>query len=279
MRFDFHKYKSFLECPRKYKWRDERRPLITPKNHYFTVPGEFIQKFFEMYSNSWKDQGVVFTKAKVIDRMRPYWEHLLLKNMIDWSHPASTKGEAELFLESVDAIIRNLKLLDVYKDTRSEVKFEISLKSGDVLVGKVDFIHRTDKGIIISDGKNSGTKGKNVDPSQLIFYALLYKFTYGELPAGLKFIYYKFAEEEDVVFTTRDVDDLWSSFIRTMNLIKNTKEFLPTPCAKSCRYCDYLEQCPEGTVDMESRKRGPRNTKIEGLGSKSEETGVYTINL
>lgn len=279
MRFDFHKYKNYKECPRMYQWRAERRPLITPKNHYFTVPGEFIQKFFEMYCNSWKKQGVVFTKEKIKNRMRPYWEHLILKNSIDWSHPASRKGEADLFLECVDSIYNNLNTLDVYDNTRSEVKFEVTLQSGDVLVGKVDFIHNTDKGVIISDGKNSGTIGKNVDNRQLMFYALLHKFIYKELPAGLKFIYYKHAVEEPLLFTNRDIDELWGDFIQTMVAIKNAKEFLPTPCAKACRNCDYLEQCPEGTADMDSRKKGPRTVKIEGLGSKSKETGVYTINL
>lgn len=279
MRFDFHKYKNFLECPKKYHLRDIRTPIITPKNAYYQVAGELVQKFFEMYANLWIGQDIVFDRERVRNRMKPYWDHLLLNNRVDWGHPMSKLGEVDLFLECVDTILDNLSKLDVYKDTRSEVKLEVNLKSGDTLVGKVDFI--TDDGKIVSilDGKNSATKGKYVDERQLLFYALLYKFRYGKLPDRLGFLYYKYQELVPVVFTSRDVDDLWRDIIRVMVTIKKTKVFEPTPCSKSCKMCDYLDQCPEGQADMASRKRGPREEKVIEVSSKSEETGVFFIKL
>jgi CRISPR/Cas system-associated exonuclease Cas4 (RecB family) len=279
MRFDFHKFKDYMDCPRKYKLRDLRTPILTPKNAYFQVAGELVQKFFEMYSNQWKSQGVQFDKDRVRARMKPYWEHLLFKNKVDWSHPMSSLGETDLFLSCVDDILKNLQTLDVYAHTRSEIKLEVTLQSGDVLVGKIDFITNEDGTVSIIDGKNAQTKGKHVDERQLLFYALLYKFTYGSLPDKLGFLYYKFQEYSPIVFTSRDVDDLWRDMIRVIMAIKNSTEFAPTPCAKACRYCDYLDQCPEGQADMASRKRGPRKEKFEGLGSKSSDTGVYSVNL
>jgi CRISPR/Cas system-associated exonuclease Cas4 (RecB family) len=279
MRMDFHKYKDYLACPKKYKLRDLRTPITAPRNAYFQVAGELVQKFFEMYSNLWKDQDIAFDRDRVRARMKPYWDYLISKNPVDWSHPMSSLGETDLFLECVDTIMSNLRGLDVYGDTKSEVKLEVTLKSGDVLVGKIDFITDKNGRVTISDGKNSGSMGKHVDEHQLIFYALLYRFKYGKLPDTLQFIYYKHLEIKDIIFTERDVEDLWGNMIRVMIAIKGSKEFPATPCAKACRYCDYLDQCPEGTADMASRKRGPKKEKIEGVGSKSEETGVYYINL
>jgi CRISPR/Cas system-associated exonuclease Cas4 (RecB family) len=279
MRFDFHKFKDYLDCPKKYKLRDLRTKILTPRNAYYQVAGELVQKFFEMYSNQWKSQGVTFHREKVRARMKPYWDYLLLNNKVDWSHPMSSLGETDLFLECVDTIMSNLTSLDVYGDTRSEVKLEVTLKSGDVLVGKIDFITETGDKVIISDGKNSASMGKHVDERQLLFYALLYKFRYGKLPNSLKFIYYKHVQEKDIIFSEKDIDDLWRDMIRVIVAIKGAKEFPATPCAKACKYCDYLDQCPEGQKDMASRKRGPKKEKIEGLGEKSPETGVFFITL
>jgi len=279
MRMDFHKFSNYSECPRKYKWRDERKPVFPPKNSYYAVAGELVQKFFEEYSNSWKKEGRSFSIQDIKNVMRCYWEHLLLKNFVDWNDFSSKLNEMGLFTECCEIIKKNLDILDVYEGTRSEVKIEIKLRTGDTLVGVLDFINKSGKEASIWDGKNSNKIGKYVDEKQLLFYALLFKFHYGVLPKELAFLYFKHTKLVPIPFTEKDIDDTWMLFILVMTAIKNDKEFKPTPCAKACRLCDYLNQCPEGQEDMDSRKRGPKVYSCEEHFTEFNEDGVFTIKI
>ena len=279
MRMDFHKFKNYLECPRKYKWKSDRKS-IPDRNAYYAIAGELVQKFFEMYSNHWKAQGKLFSFEAIRQHMRPYWDNLLAKNYVDWDHPMSKMCEIDLFLDCIETVHQNIEEhAEMYKDTRSEVKLEVKLKSGDVLVGKIDFVSQEDGGESIWDGKNSGTIGKYVDPRQLLFYALLYRFCYGKLPSSLYFWYFRHKKKVPIPFTNRDVDDLWRDVIRVMIAIKDTEEFIPTPSAKACKLCDYLPLCKEGQVDMASRKRGPKKNLLEGVTLTPSETGVCFIDI
>lgn len=279
LRFDFHKYVNYWECPKKFLKKYTREEPTVPQNGYYRIAGELVQKFFEMYSNHWRASGSDVSEGGVKDKMRPFWTALQKWNEVDWSHPMSRLSEPDLFTECVDTIVANLNELDVYADTQAELKFEVKLKSGDILVAKMDFLQKADtEEATILDGKNSGTMGKNVDPRQLLFYAIMFRFKYGRLPKRLGFLYYKFRKIEDISFTSLDVDELWKDMIRTMVHIKEAKEFPATPCAKSCRYCDYLNTCEEGTADMNSRKRGKKDY-MKGVSLKNNTDGVYYLEV
>lgn len=282
LRFDIHKYKNYWACPKmflKKYWYE--KPTI-PKNGYHIVAGEYIQKFFEMYSNKWKSEGMEVSPSSVRARMGDYWKALLRWNDIDWSHPMSRLGPHDLLQECIDTICANVNELDVYDGTKSEIKFVVSLKTGDELVAKMDFIKTTEANkVIILDGKNSGTMGKYVDENQLLFYALIYRFKYGVLPDKIGFLYFRHKVIEYVEITEKRVDDLWKDMIRTMVHIKKAKEFPATPSAKACRFCEYLATCEEGTADMNSRKRGPRKKEdlSKLISSRDEITGIYSIEV
>lgn len=279
IRYDFHKHITYWECPKKFIKKYNREEATVPQNGYYRVAGEFVQKFFEMYANKWKKENVYFTEAKISAKMEAFWEALLRWNPVDWRHPMSRLSESELREECIKTIHKNLEELDVYDDTKSEIKFVVRLKSGDELVAKIDFLKNTEDGeVVILDGKNSNKMGVNVDPRQLLFYALLYRMKYGKLPDKVGFLYYKHTKIEFVPFVEEDVEDLWKDILRTMIHIKKAKAFPATPSAKSCKYCDYLNTCEEGTADMNSRKRGKRDI-MKGVELKKVEEGLYYIGV
>lgn len=260
MRFDFHKYKSFKECPRKFDFgmRDVKPPV--QDNRYYSVYGQLVQKFFEMYANKHVPDKVPLDRNGISKFMRPFFDNLLYYNFVDWKHPASRLSESEFFDDAVSVILANLQKLDLYREgTRSEIKIEVALKTGDTLVCKIDFEKRLPGGgIALMDGKTTATVGKNIDPGQLLFYAGMYQASYKVLPVELSFIYFKMQQKERVSFDAGDVKHLVHDVMATMNKAKETKVFKPTPCASACKYCSWVSLCQEGKDDIASRKRGPR---------------------
>lgn len=268
MRFNFHDYKAYLECPSKYKRNADGERA--ERNAYFSVAGELVQKFFEMYANHWRAAGLLMSEAKVRERMRPHWDVLLYYNKVDWKDPMSKLSKEDLYNECISTIMLNLENKDVYEDTKSEVKIEVQFATGDTLVCKIDFVKTLeDASVAIIDGKNSGTIGKYVDERQLLFYAIMYRFKYKVLPKELGFLYYKHLVLDQITFKEEDVDRLWVDVMRVILEIKKAKEFPCKPSAKACKYCDYLSTCETGKKDMDSRKRPKVLMSRASLGLES----------
>ena len=133
MRFNFHKYEDYKKCPRKYKMSEDRVKPSKPPNEYFTLFGNLIQKFFELYANEWKRERLVLTEPVIRQKLKPLWEKILGYAKVNWSAPFARLSASDIYEEAVVDIIKNLDILDVYDRTKSEVKIEVTFKSGDVL--------------------------------------------------------------------------------------------------------------------------------------------------
>lgn len=263
MRFDFHKYKTYRECPRKFGFMMREVPATEPDNRYYSVHGQLVQKFFEMYANKHIPDSVPFSFHGIKRFMEPFFANLLQYNKVDWGHPMSKLNQAEFLDDVVTIIHSNLNSLNLYREgTRSELKIEVTLKGGDVLVSKIDFEKRLPTGgVVLIDGKATGTLGKNIDPGQLLFYAGMYQAQYKVLPEELWFVYYKLLVKESVKFDSADVRYQVQDVIGTLSSAKSDTTSKPTPCAKACKYCSWVSLCPEGKEDIASRRRGPRTKK------------------
>lgn len=281
MRFDYHKYSSFLECPRKYNFGATETPPPVQDNKYYAVYGQFVQKFFELYSNGHIPTKISLTHSGISRFMRPFWENILRYSYVDWKAPMCRMSQEEFYDDAIKVIVANLLKLDLYREgTRSELKIEVTLKSGDTLVSKIDFEKRyADGRIALLDGKTTSQVGKNVDSGQLLFYAGMYQAQYKKIPDELAFIYYKMQVKERVPFDATDVKALVTDVIGTMNVIKSTTEFKPTPSAQACKYCSWKGLCPEGTADMNSRKRGPRGSKVLNLAASEDDSDYIDITM
>ena len=271
MRWDFHKHKTYMECPKKHKLEFDRVPPTKQDNKYFAVRGTIIQKFFELYANGHYPPGLELNRAGVSKFLKYYYDRELTYSFVDWKSHMSKLSRTELFDEIVDIVLENLKRLDIYRDgTRSEVKIVVKLKNGDELVGKLDFIKNyADGSKAIIDGKATATMGKNVDLDQLLFYAWLEKINSGVLPDKLGFLYYALQEEDWKRFDKTDVETAVRKILYSLECAKKDTTFLPTPSAPACKYCSYLDTCVEGRADMDSRKRGSRTA--------ATDTGVVRV--
>ena len=260
MRFDFHKYKTYKECPRKFSYMMNDVAPTEPDNRYYSVHGQLIQKFFEMYANRHIPDKVPLNFHGIRRFMEPFYSNLLQYNNIDWGNPLSKLNPAEFLDDVVNIVVANLQSLDLYREgTRSELKIEVALKSGDTLVSKIDFEKRLPDGrIVLMDGKATGTIGKNIDPGQLLFYAGMYQAQYKILPSELWFVYYKLLVKERVEFDVADVRYLVQDVVGTMETAKSDSKNNPNPCAKSCKYCSWMGLCKEGQEAKAGRRRGPR---------------------
>ena len=279
MRFDFHKYMSFRECPRKFDLGFRNVPSPVKDNRYYAVYGQLVQKFFELYSNKHVPNKVSFDRPGISRFLRPFFDNLLAYNFVDWQSPMSKMSETEFFDDVVSLILQNLQKLDLYREgTRSELKIEVQLKSGDTLVSKIDFEKELPgNNIALMDGKTTATLGKNVEPGQLLFYAGMYQAQFKKLPTELSFVYYKLQVKEKVPFDSGDVKYLVQDVVSVLGKAKATTVFKATPSSKACKYCSWLTLCPEGQEDMNSRKRGPRVRKEVVLPPGAEDQDFFSI--
>ena len=279
MRFDFHKYTSFKECPLKFSFGYRNIEPPVPDNKYYAVYGQLVQKFFELYSNGHIPPRVSMDFAGISRFMLPFWENILRYSYVDWKAPMCRMNKEEWYADAINVVLANLQKLDIYREgMRSELKIEVTLKSGDVLVSKIDFEKRyADGKIALLDGKTTSQIGKNVDPGQLLFYAGMYQAQYKKLPDELAFVYYKMQVKERVPFDATDVKALVSDVIGTMREASALKDPKPTPSSKACKYCSWIGLCKAGQEDMNSRKRGPRVKKDLNLVSSDGDDEFIDI--
>jgi CRISPR/Cas system-associated exonuclease Cas4 (RecB family) len=255
LRFNFHKWKDFKECPKRFYLKETRVPYPKEENKYNTLVGNTVQKFFELYTNEWKDQPITWTRDEVVERIEGYWKWLLAHNYINWRDFYVKFDKHQLFGVCIDIILENIQKMDVYDNTRSEVKIEVKFKSGDVLVGIIDFIKKKSGKIIVFDGKSTDKIGKNIHIEQLYTYAILYQFKNKVMPDELAFLYFRMQAWETVPVDLEKIELFKKDLIYTMYLIKKMTVFPATPTAKGCMYCPYKTICEEHMVDAKTRRR------------------------
>jgi CRISPR/Cas system-associated exonuclease Cas4 (RecB family) len=273
MRWDFHKHRSYTECPKRYKHEVDRDKPSTPDNRYYAVRGSVMQKFFELYSNGHYPPTAELTTAAIRKFMQPYYDRELKYNYVNWNSFLAKKDRQGLLEEIAEIAAQNMEKLDIYSEgMRSEVKIEVSLKGGDELVGKIDFLKEEEDGSIsLLDGKSTGTLGKNIDVEQLMFYAWLYRAKHGVFPKKLGFVYFQLLQIDWKRFDSQDIAKAVANVLGTMKAAKKAKSFPPTPSASACKYCSFMDRCPEGRKSKESRKRGSRNKKFEDAIETNEQ--------
>ena len=276
MRWDHHKHKTYTQCPRHYKFDADRTEPTKPDNRYYAVRGIVMQKFFELYANGHypKNQDMGFSQVKKF--LKPFYDRELTYNHVDWRAPMCKKDKEGLLEEICEIIVQNLERLDLYASgVRSEVKYVVTLKNGDELVGKLDFEKDYPDGeVAILDGKSTATLNKNIDVEQLLFYAWLYRAKHGKLPGKLGFVYYQLVQLDWKTFDELDVIKAVRSVLASLEAARNDTIFAPKPCATACKYCPFMDKCPEGQASKDSRKRGSRDAGLEDLFGDASSDGV-----
>lgn len=259
LRFDFHKYLQYKECPKHFKLSYDRVKPSEPDDRYNALFGTLIQHFFEWYSNRWKEEKLDVSsydavRGLIVDK----WRKMLTYDYIDWGGFGRRLSEPDLFDSVVDCIMDNLRTHDFYADVESEIKVVATFSNGCAWVGSVDFRKKIDgdpNRIWLIDGKSTNTLGKNIHTEQMLNYAWLHKYHYGFFPERLSFYYTRLKVFQDVPFDDVKLNAFRREFLLTLKTASEDTEFKATPTAKTCKYCPYKSGCAEHKADAATRKR------------------------
>jgi len=271
MKLNPHSYQAYMECPKKYYMEYViKQPRTVPQNDYFTLYGRLVEKFFTMFCNIWRFKTPYLFPEIIKERLEVLWNGIIESSVIDWSVPYAKLTKDDIFAKAWGDIcaIMDSQNQNYFLNTKSEVEITVSLKEGDIINGRLDFIHKDPLGTSISiiDGKGTNKLGKNVKMSQLLFYALLYYFHYKVLPAELGFFYYQFNSLHLIPFNLNIINGFRIQLSCDIKRIKADSSYTPTPSPKSCKYCGYNNRCNDYMVMKAKRAKPSKLQELQGDG-------------
>ena len=267
MRIDFHKWKTFKECPKKFLMQYIRRaPSTVPVEDYYKLYGLLVQRFFELYCNIWRFRTPYLFPEIIKERLEKLYQDLLSSSTVDWNNKkASQEGIFSQAYSSICAIMDSMNQ-NYFLNTKSEVTIEIKTKDDNIINGRIDFIHYmplAKDDFIIMDGKGTDKLGKNIDEDQLLFYTLLTYFKYNRLPSQAGFFYYRFNTFNPIPIDMGRLNKFRAGLSLDIKTMTATPEYNASPSTKACRYCLYRDKCDERQKAVKHKKS---KIELEGDG-------------
>jgi CRISPR/Cas system-associated exonuclease Cas4 (RecB family) len=272
MKLNPHSYQAYLECPKKYFLEYVRKqPPTVPKNDYFALYGKLVEKFFEIFCNTWRFKTPYMFPEVIKEKLEILWQGILDSSIIDWSFRYAKYTKDEIFTQAYNDIctIMNSNNQNYFLNTKSEISIAISLKDEDIINGRIDFIHidpLSNSSVSIIDGKGTNKIGKNINKNQLLFYSLLYYFHYKVLPIEVGFFYYRFNSFNPISFNLDILNEFRAILSYDIKRIKSDSLYTPTPSPKSCKYCGYNNSCKEYMSMKASRAKPSKLKELQGEG-------------
>lgn len=293
---------AYEQCPQKYLWQygwgdidvgggpGKPKPKPLDKSQHHAVMGIVIQAVLEDFYNvkMWAVPEYRANLKRVLTKKtKEKLATTLPRFYIDWSEITFEEME-EVCIAGVLGYLPTMqyhKLLGEY--ARSEVNLDGQIASWLPVGGRADFvIRRSDTGITLLDGKNSGTKMKYVDPDQLRWYALCFSLAYHRLPDRLGFVWYRYPYDvvtgeqgiDWIEFTRRDLKELVER-AKKVRRAQEKEKFEPTPVAKQCRFCDYESLCEARTAQREANAAKRQQRKKESLPIFDETAGLQEFGF
>lgn len=266
MSISYNAWKGFSQCPKKYflRYRKKAEPTVS-QNDYFKLYGLLTEKFFEMFCNMWRFKTPYMSPELIKEKHAAIWENILQAAHVDWTAPFVRQTKEEIFDKSLHdvCIIMDSEKQNYFFNTQSEVEISVHTKDGINLTCRLDFIHRDphQNSRIIFDGKGTGKIGKNVDKYQLLFYALMHLFHFGQLPDELGFFYYQFNTMMPVEINTNILNEFRVKLSSDVKAITSGSDFVATPSSKACKYCDWRNSCEEHIKKVAERRK-PSQIKV-----------------
>jgi hypothetical protein len=298
---------NYEKCPRKFLWGrgwadidlgagpGRRKPVPYKKSRHHAVMGIVIQAVLEdMYNDElYRDpRGLPDRLLGMIERE---WAKQTAKdwNWIDYRIAGTKESLLEVCRAGVLGYLKTMKANRLLGEwTKAELPLLGWINKWHPIGGRPDVVfRRSDTGITILDGKNSGHKGKYTDPDQLRFYAMVFYLAYREMVDRLGFVYYRFPHgspvldkkgnpvlaedgtpelEEGVDWIPFTKDDLKGLARRAVaaRTAMDKRYFDPTPVPSVCRWCDYESECSERQDQIaKNRRRKPKSIEaLQGSG-------------
>lgn len=259
--FDYSRLDLYKKCPLSYKWKYvEKKVPKTPPNMYYAFPGTVIQKIFELfYNDEWflkrgQCREFMYNKAPEI------FENILKKMTVDWNADISKKSKHTVYEEILEMIGKNLDVIKEYqllgKLAKSEYKLQSYFEKNEyvLLTSKIDFLIHNKDGIQILDGKATSNKSNYLkDPTQLFFYAMLFKYKYKRYPDKIGYWFWRDGIIKYIDFDDSHINTLKDEIKETLFKIYKQK-FDPTPGYKNCLFCNYKDECLDRIKDIAEKQ-------------------------
>lgn len=269
--FDYSKLAKYKSCPLSYKWTyiDNKVPK-TPPNMYYAFPGIVIQKIFEyFYNREWfLKRGAC--REFMYEKASEIFEKTLKYCNVDWYASISKKSKSKVYEDILEMIgkgldtIKRNKLLG--KLAKSEYKIQTYFEDNKyvVLTSKIDFLIKNKDGLQILDGKATSNKANYLkDPTQLLFYAMIFKIKFKRYPDKIGYWFWRDGTISYVDIDEEKIEDLKKEIKEVLYKIYK-KKFEPTPNYKACLFCNYQGECL-------ARKKDIAEKQAEKVGKVTEE--------
>jgi hypothetical protein len=236
----------YIDCPRHYKLKADKVAPPEKESKYFALYGLLVERFFKKYTNEVAKTGRQLTDDNVKSVLKEIWKYVLDTNYVNWSEPWVKNTSEQIFDMAVADVIENMRKFTFWKDSRSEVTFNVHLKkSGDLITCRMDFVHEPQGGPIeILDGKGKMKIDADIDLDQLYFYALVYLLNKGRLPDKLGFLYYRFKLIKYIDFDKATILSFRDKLALVKQAIKKDTVFeAKVGLSKQCKWCPYKCSC------------------------------------
>lgn len=263
MKLSYSEYRTYLDCPKKYKLEIDKVEPPEEQSRYFALYGMVVELFFKKYTNFYVKQDITLNNNEIYEILRKLWDQILDENYVCWNDPWVKRSSEEIFSQAYEDILKNLKEFDFWRYAQSEVPIEIILKkTGDLLTCRLDFvINNTDGTVEIIDGKGTEKPDKNIDIEQLYFYALMYLLSNKKLPNKIGFLYYRFQMIKYMEFDKQTMVDFKNKLSVVKGAIKKDLDFkAKVKASKQCRWCAYNSTCDE--LILSRKKRAEKKKPI-----------------
>jgi hypothetical protein len=246
MKLSYSDYRTYIDCPRLYKLKADKVPPPEKESKYFALYGLLVERFFKKYTNEVAKTGRQLTDDNIKSVLKEIWAYVLETNYVNWNEPWVKNSSDQIFDMALADVIENMHKFTFWKDARSEVTFNVSLKkSGDLITCRMDFVHEPPGGPVeILDGKGKMKIDADIDLDQLYFYALVYLLNKGRLPDKIGFLYYRFKIIKYIDFDAATIMAFRDKLALVKTAIKHDKEFVAkVGLSKQCRWCPYKCGC------------------------------------
>jgi len=280
MKLSYSEYRTYIDCPRLYRLRRDKVAPLEKDNRYFALYGLLVERFFKKYTNEVAKTGRELTDENIRSVLTDIWAYVLETNHVNWNEPFVKNGSDEIFEMACTDVCENMRKFSFWKDARSEVTFNVSLKkTGDALTCRMDFIVEPQNGPIeILDGKGKMKIDTDADVEQLFFYALMYLLNKGRLPDKLGFLYYRFKLIKYIDFDKDTIMSFRDKLAIVKQAIKEDRDFhAKVKLSKHCQWCVYKCSCDayaakkkENADKKEAKNGGP----VFGLTGSVQELSL-----
>ena len=292
----------------------KRKKPKKPRSAHHAVMGSTIGCVIEDLYNQelWKDPANLRKELEVRVRRKFLKELNDPRRVIMW-HEAPE--QAEMLRISLDGVMGYLKTMKEHRLlgqwAKAEWEMIAYIDKYTPIGGRADVIVRRPKddphlpGLTILDGKNSVKQISDWNsPDQLRWYALCFYLAYGKTPDRIGFTYFRYPfgspevdpetgklvegsdkTESGVKWVPFDRDSLVSLAKRAKaaRVGMHQRKFDPVPVPKSCKYCDFEEECPERMAQKKANSRGRQKRKADPLDAQLEnltpdKDGYYDLS-